>query len=134
MSMDTSNNLKCAVEDCNLIARTLFKSPKDPTILKKWQKLLRTCEEKFLVCENHFEDKYVKKLKLSLIDEAIPTLFINDSRTVENDICQCCLSDTQLLIVGDMKKSVCCYSITDIFRKSFKDVMGIEVGNVHWIF
>lgn len=128
MSSNTQEHISCSVANCRLKSNTIFSSPQDPMKLNTWRRLLRIPDKKFYVCENHFEEKFVKKVKLSLKPDAVPTLFISHYNIVKDDICQSCLKDIPALTsLSTTTNFHFCY-ITDGFKDIFREVVGIKVS------
>lgn len=83
-----SNFNKCAIKSCQSRNQKLFQCPQTLSQLKKWKSITGTSENVFFVCELHFDVAFVSYEKV-LSDEAVPTIFINESMHA-NQFCSCC--------------------------------------------
>lgn len=80
-------NQHCAVSCCQRTNIDLFKSPNNPSALKRWQEILAVSEDVFQVCSLHFEDHLIQMRKV-LIKDAVPS---SPTIEIEKDInCNCC--------------------------------------------
>jgi hypothetical protein len=84
---------KCAFKNCQTTCEDFFYSPSDPTLLKKWQKVVDTRQTDFCVCINHFR-KHDIVLEKSLEENAIPVAgMIKSDVKLSRNCCGSCMKE-----------------------------------------
>lgn len=115
--------MKCCIKSCkkSSLEKDLFTAPKDPELLKKWQKAvgIKENETDFCVCENHFlsEHKFTTTI---LNDDAVPTLHLTkeDEIKLQGNCCGICLEKSL------ERSNLEC-------RTLFKDITGYNVNIIN---
>jgi hypothetical protein len=103
----------CIIKNCEAKSCELFGSPQDRNKLKVWQTICKTQETEFLICNLHFESRFIGTEKF-LVQNAFPSILIDPDEDFQNSKkCQACLRNFE----AETKHSTA-ENIREIFRKA----------------
>ncbi|KAG5680882.1 hypothetical protein PVAND_010361 [Polypedilum vanderplanki] len=114
---------QCIVKSCKSKNRELFCAPDDKNKLRKWKQILGTAESNFLICEVHFDQKYIGREKF-LQQDAYPSILIEENEYTSEEFCQCCLktfeaNDSRMNVSEKLQKIFINYTSFEIEINSF---------------
>lgn len=118
--MNSPEKLPCAVPNCPIRSENLFQSPASEANCRRWMKVLKITKNKFFICQEHFEEKFIEK-KPRLW--STPTLWINNDIDESVDHCESCL-----MSLKDQKCPENAYKVDERFKEMFLDVTECEVS------
>lgn len=114
----------CSVPNCRFISGSIFSAPDQLTLIK-WKKALNTKENNLWICSSHFEERYLKPAKLLLRPEAVPSLYLEISKS--DNTCQCCLKKN-IPLANDKKPNNDFFTITELFQTMFEKLIRLRVS------
>jgi hypothetical protein len=116
---------QCIVKSCRSKNRELFCAPDDKNKLRKWKQIIGTGESNFLICEVHFDQRYVGREKF-LQQDAYPSILISANEYEGDEFCQCCLKTFE---ANDSRMNV-----SERLQKIFEHYTNFEVISNHYFF
>ncbi|KAG5668102.1 hypothetical protein PVAND_016056 [Polypedilum vanderplanki] len=84
------------------------------------EKILNIEEDKFYVCDAHFEEKFIRIRKLGITIDAYPSLFLGNIDPNSSETCQCCFKSF-------INESDEVHQISENLQSIFKEVMDCEL-------
>lgn len=116
---------KCSVLGCKLKSELFFSSPRNEQQLNLWREILNIDEDKFFVCDQHFEDKFVRMKKLGVTSDGYPSLYLPSNDNNDSEICQCCMKSFLNTYFNQADEF---YRVTPEFQDIFKRTMECQVS------
>ena len=115
----------CSVPNCKLKSQTKFHSPRNEPQLNIWRKILKINDSKFFICDQHFEDRFIRTKRLGVTVNGYPSLYLSNIEAGSSDFCQCCMRS---FVNKFFHQTDEVFVISEGFQEIFSDVIGYEVS------